>query len=110
MEEYLRFFESLLRFHVLKIKPCYFNDVISGLKTFEIRKNDRNFQVGDILVLAEYDDFKFTNRMIFVRVVYLTSFEQKEGFCVLGIQLTKKIRKLDFIISDEGSLYVEKII
>ncbi|MCB8472728.1 DUF3850 domain-containing protein, partial [Enterococcus faecalis] len=47
---------------------------------FEIRKNDRNFQVGYILVLAEYDNFKFTNRMTFVRVVYLTSFEQKKGF------------------------------
>ncbi|WP_227282767.1 DUF3850 domain-containing protein [Enterococcus faecalis] len=45
-----------------------------------MRKNDRNFQVGYILVLAEYDNFKFTNRMTFVRVVYLTSFEQKKGF------------------------------
>lgn len=35
--------------HELKIKECYWKDVWNGRKTFEIRKNDRDFKVGDII-------------------------------------------------------------
>ena len=41
--------------HELKILPHFFTDVISGEKTFEIRKNDRPFHKGDLLALNEYD-------------------------------------------------------
>ena len=40
--------------HKLKLNAAYYNDSASGIKTFEIRKNDRNFKVGDILELREY--------------------------------------------------------
>lgn len=41
--------------HELKIKPKFFQDIINVIKNFEIRKNDRKFRVGDILVLSEFD-------------------------------------------------------
>ena len=41
--------------HELKILPQYFADVISGNKTFEIRKFDRPFHKGDLLALNEYE-------------------------------------------------------
>jgi ASC-1-like (ASCH) protein len=41
--------------HELKIYPKYFEDVILGKKTFEIRKNDRKYCVGDVLLLKEWD-------------------------------------------------------
>lgn len=41
--------------HELKILPHFFNDVISGKKTFEIRKNDRPFHEGDLLALNEFN-------------------------------------------------------
>jgi hypothetical protein len=41
--------------HNLKIWPQYYCRVQDGTKTFEIRKNDRGFQNGDIVVLDEYD-------------------------------------------------------
>lgn len=36
--------------HTLKICKKYAGAVMSGAKTFEIRKNDRNFKVGDKIV------------------------------------------------------------
>ncbi|WP_331384989.1 DUF3850 domain-containing protein [Bacillus badius] len=41
--------------HELKIYPQYFKAVVSGKKSFEIRKNDRDFKVGDTLLLHEFD-------------------------------------------------------
>jgi len=41
--------------HVLKIWPRYFQPALEGIKPFEVRINDRNFQVGDTVVLQEYD-------------------------------------------------------
>lgn len=37
--------------HYLKIQDKYFKDIKSGIKTFEIRKNNRNYNIDDILVL-----------------------------------------------------------
>lgn len=36
--------------HTLKIQKQYADAVSNGTKTFEIRKNDRNFKVGDKIV------------------------------------------------------------
>ena len=40
--------------HKLKLNSCYYAESATGIKTFEIRKNDRNFRVGDILELREW--------------------------------------------------------
>ena len=41
--------------HELKIYPEHFKNVLSGEKSFEVRKFDRPFQVGDLLALNEYN-------------------------------------------------------
>lgn len=71
--------------HELKIKPEYFAAVFFGEKTFEIRNNaDRNFQVGDTLMLKAWDG-EFTGDFVEKVVSYITDFEQKPGYVVLGL-------------------------
>jgi hypothetical protein len=41
--------------HHLKTIPVFFSKVIKKQKPCEIRKNDRNFRVGDTLSLHEFD-------------------------------------------------------
>ena len=43
------------RTHTLKTWPSAFEAQKAGVKTFEFRKNDRDFAVGDLLVLRWYD-------------------------------------------------------
>ncbi|EMF0419612.1 DUF3850 domain-containing protein [Enterococcus hirae] len=72
--------------HELKILPVYFEEVISGRKQFEIRKNDRNFQLGDQLILKEWNKEGFTGRAYHSEIIYITDYMQKEGYVVLGIR------------------------
>lgn len=59
--------------HELKIWPEYFEAVRSGLKTFEIRKHDRGFHVGDTLWLREYDpnSEEYTGRSVKRMITYI---------------------------------------
>lgn len=60
--------------HKLKTWTPFFNDVIERRKLFELRLNDRGFQVGDVLVLQEWnsDTHEYTGREFDVVVTYLT--------------------------------------
>lgn len=75
--------------HYLKISPYYINEVIEGNKTFEVRKNDRNFQVGDVIILQEYHNSKYLERKISAKITYiLDRFEGvQSGYVVLGIKI-----------------------
>lgn len=43
-----------MKTHELKLDTKYFEDVKSGKKNFEIRNNDRGFEIGDILELRAF--------------------------------------------------------
>lgn len=77
--------------HEIKIATEYYGRVLSGQKTFEIRENDRDYQVGDTLLMREYDprgkDFINYSAPIHAKIVYMTSFQQKDGWVVLGIEV-----------------------
>lgn len=73
--------------HDLKTLPSFYAAVISGKKRFEIRKNDRNFQVGELIRLLEWDGEDYTGEERYAQIIYLTDYEQKAGFVVLGIAL-----------------------
>ena len=75
--------------HELKIAPDYLEKVVSKEKSFEVRYNDRNFQVGDILKLMEYRDGAYTGRSVYAKVTYiLRDFEGLQpNYVVLSFEL-----------------------
>ena len=40
--------------HHVKITPIHYEEIASGRKNFEIRLNDRDYKVGDIVELQEF--------------------------------------------------------
>ena len=75
--------------HELKTWPIYFNAILEGKKTFELRKDDRRFSKGDTLHLREWspEDEAYSGRWIDVTVTYKTEgvlFGLKEGYCALA--------------------------
>lgn len=77
--------------HYLKIKPEYYKDVECGLKTFELRKNDRDFKVGDVLMLIKLDgEGNETDQVTRVKVTYILKdcpqYGLKDGYAILGIK------------------------
>jgi hypothetical protein len=63
--------KNMSKTHELKIYPKYFKAILDEKKTFEIRKNDRDFQVGDIAVLKEWDNIKYSGREIHATIKYM---------------------------------------
>lgn len=77
--------------HELKTWVEFFDDVLFLRKIFEVRKNDRNFQVGDKLLLREWDNInsEYTGHKCLREVSYFltgTEWGISEGYCVLGIK------------------------
>jgi len=77
--------------HELKCWPEYFKFILTGQKTFEYRKDDRGFSVGDTLWLKEYkpDLEEYTGRHIRVLVsaVYTGLPGLPEGYCIMQIKI-----------------------
>lgn len=75
--------------HELKILPEYFALQLSGEKRFEVRHNDRDFQIGDTVILNEWDGESYTGRCITVVITCMLTAEQFDGiidpqFVILG--------------------------
>ena len=70
-----------------KILPMYFNEVANGRKRFELRKDDEGIQIGDIIVLREYNG-DYTGRSITATVSYVLrncpEWGLMEGYCIIG--------------------------
>lgn len=74
--------------HELKIFPKYFDAVVSGDKTFEVRRNDRDFNVGDILNLMEFDGSSYSGNNVLVKITYILNDRTycKDDYVILGIK------------------------
>lgn len=77
--------------HALKTWPDFFKQVQDGIKSFELRKNDRDYKLGDQLLLQEYDPKtdKYTGQEWKGEITYVFSDEKfglKKGYVLLGIK------------------------
>lgn len=82
----------------LKIKPEYFIAVIQGNKTAELRLNDRDYQVNDIIILREFDGTKYTGHSVCVKITHILSncgFGLQDGYAILSFKLLKREVKKD---------------
>ncbi len=84
-----------MKTHELKILPKYFGDVAKGVKNFEIRRSDdRQFEVGDILILKEYERGAFTGREVTREIEYIYQGDGSYGlspmFSILGMRGVKE--------------------
>lgn len=73
--------------HELKILPQYFKEVVNGNKTFEVRKNDRSFKKGDLLVLQEFDGKEYTGLETRKEITYVLDDSKylQDEYVVLGM-------------------------
>ncbi len=87
-----------MKTHFIKTWPAYFERVLEGQKAFEVRKNDRDYQVGDILVLEWFDPELQPTRhqrpdRLFREVTYILhggQFGIEHGYCVMQLSITEK--------------------
>lgn len=61
------------KLHKLKTWPEYYKATCTGEKLFEVRKNDRGFEVYDTLLLMEYDPIqkKYTGKVKAFKVTFI---------------------------------------
>lgn len=100
--------------HELKTWPEYYQAIKRGEKTFEIRKHDRTFEVGNKLLLREYKltginkvtqqiEGEYTGDEMEVTITYIlkhypmhNNFGLEEGHCIMGFSiLTTEIDRLN---------------
>lgn len=97
--------------HAVKCYPKYFAPLSTGEKTFEVRKNDRPYRVGDYLAVNEfvpesedpYDDIpeiptstdqrradggRYSGKCLIFKITYILDDSSfcKEGFVILGLR------------------------
>ena len=76
--------------HELKILPKWFEDVTNNKKNFEIRRNDRDFKIGDLILLKEYERGRYTGKEIYKEIQYIYigdgTYGLSEEFCILGLK------------------------
>lgn len=60
--------------HVLKTWPDVFQEISDGRKVHEYRKNDRDFQEGDVVLLREFEPAgeRYTGRELPVRIMSIS--------------------------------------
>jgi len=99
-----------MKVHELKSLSYNFEKVISGEMSFQLRRDDRKYQVGDILVLKEilkqvHDEDIYSGRIQVCKVNNILTHADglQRGFVLLNVQL------IHLHVSKEGIRYETNI-
>lgn len=86
--------------HCIKIRESFADAVNRGDKTFEVRKNDRGYQKGDIVkftVLYDSDGCEMISHPLMNKkyeITYvLSGWGIEDGYCVFGIKQIERQSK-----------------
>jgi len=97
-----------MKLHELKIKDQYAYDIVRGAKTFELRKNDRDYQEGYLISFEVVDSCNnsiLPQAYVIEGRVYKITYVLKDvpeygldkDYCILGIERScydpRRIRK-----------------
>jgi len=90
-----------MKTHELKTINPFFESLWIREKTFELRKNDRDFQKGDILRLKEYypETNTYGRREVKAKIGYILDGGQyglEEGYCILSL---KKVETIEWSLA-----------
>jgi len=81
-----------MKTHELKCWPEFFTPILTGEKMFELRRNDRDYKVGDRIMLKEYDpdDGSYTGRYCFRTITFILSknpFLNLQDMVILSLEI-----------------------
>jgi hypothetical protein len=83
--------------HTVKSWPRFFDPILLGTRTHELRRNDRAYAVGDLVELREYDPETkiYSGRVCIVEITSITSQDEPcavsaealhGDFCILSVK------------------------
>ena len=77
--------------HELKLLSPYFDPMLLGFKNFEVRFNDRGYEIGDELILREWTGAEYTGRSLEAVVTFILDDARflRPGYVVLGLMDVK---------------------
>lgn len=92
-----------MKTHTLKTWPEYFDLLKKGVKKFEVRYNDREYNIGDVVICQEYnnDTKEYTGEELRFVISYKSCWSDdiimgnalKVGYCILGLIPSEAIVK-----------------
>jgi len=86
--------------HEVKCWPEFFGPIALGIKTFDLRRNDRDYKVGDFIKLKEWNPVpgEYTGDVCVKRIVYILDatgptpeplpqpkWGLERGYCILSL-------------------------
>lgn len=96
-------------YNELKIFPQYFEEVVNGNKRAEVRRNDREFKVGEEWLLREFKKGKYTSRRQSIIITHILTHEDfegvAEGFVVFSFRLVDEFAKCCVSIDYEAEYH-----
>lgn len=89
-DQYMNRLYSAEKVHEIKVWPEYFDVIETGRKNFEVRKNDRDYKEGHVVLLHEYDNKKgeYSGKILAFEIGYVLQggqFGIPDNYCVFSL-------------------------